>query len=135
LSCFFSVLLRLRKGSILDDEDLLARPDQSELAPRNFLNRRRLFAKAAGLVAEPSVIGPQPEDGRRERLVFLPRSKHREQSSFTHETIGDDHGRDEEQQNMNNPPVAHWMPARCAPACGFVNILDHDIDDSTSTRP
>jgi len=90
--------------NVFDDEDRLARPDQSELAPRHFLDRRRILAQAPGLIAQPRVFGAQVHDGRGEPFVFLPRARHREQSALAHQSVGHDDRGDEEDNEVHDAP-------------------------------
>src|SRR2546428_3418010 len=54
-----------------DDEDLLARSDQTELLPGDGLNGSGIFAQAAGSVAKRIVLRFQLLDSRRQPLVTM----------------------------------------------------------------
>jgi hypothetical protein len=98
--------LRLRRGNVPYDENGLARLDQSELAARHFLDGRGIFTEPPCLLSQTRVLAAQAGNRSGEPFVLLSRAVHREQASLAHETIGDNHTGDEEQHDMNDPPVA-----------------------------
>jgi hypothetical protein len=99
-------LLRLRGGNVPDDENGLAGFDQSELAACHFFDGSRIFTETPCLLSQTRVLGAQAGNRGSEPFVLLSGAMHREQAAIAHETIGDNHTGNEEQHDVNDPPVA-----------------------------
>src|SRR5262245_25865420 len=82
--------LRLRRLNVSDDEQLLARPDQAQFSPGDFLDGGRIVDQAAGLVAQAGVVGSLFRDRGLQFVVLMARAQHGQQSSFADESVNDD---------------------------------------------
>src|SRR5207253_2648846 len=82
-------LRRRGRRKVSDDEDLLARPHQPQLAAGDFLDGRRIFPQSAHLLPEPGVLRPLAVDRARQPVVLTTRPAHREQSAIADERVDD----------------------------------------------
>jgi len=104
------------RRNILDDEQLLARPDEAELAARDLLDRRRILAQPASLLAEACILGVLTNDRERELVVLFSRPHHRQQAAVADHRVDDDDRGDEDQQEVDDPAGCARGPGRGHPA-------------------
>jgi len=91
---------------VFDDEDALARLDQTELAPGDFFNRRGILAQAACLLAQPRVVRALTRNRGGQLVVLVPCPEHGEEPAVADQPVDDNDRSDEEHQQLNDAPVA-----------------------------
>src|SRR5581483_662757 len=99
-------LLWFGGGDVLDDEDPFAGLDQAQFPARDFLDGARVVLQPSRFLAKPGVVGALLGDRGCELIVLLPRAQDREQAAVAHETVDDDHRRDEDEQPVDDAPRA-----------------------------
>ena len=90
-----SIRILARPIGVLDDEQELARTHQTELFPRDGLDRGRILFQPADIVAKLRVLLSKTRQ-RRDQLCVLAARPHRlEESLVAHQGIHDEYDRDE----------------------------------------
>jgi hypothetical protein len=88
-----------RRGNVLDDEECLPRPDETQLSPRQFLDGVGILAEPPRLLAQPGVFRAFPANRRRQFVVPAARPQRRQQPAFADQSVHhDDHGDKHEEQ-------------------------------------
>lgn len=100
------------------DEDFFAGPDEPQLAPRQFLDGRRVFPQVSCLLAEARVLGSQSGDRGGQFLVLTASPAHREQPMVPHECIHDHDDPEKDRKQPTNAPGACRTSRNCGPAFG-----------------
>src|SRR5215207_9393866 len=94
------------RADVADDEELLARADQAELAAGDLLDRRGFLAEAAGFLAEARVIGAGVIERSLERVILLARLHHCQQPLLADQRVDDQHAADEHEQVLHRTAPA-----------------------------
>jgi hypothetical protein len=95
-----------RRGETADDEDLLARLDEAELATRDFLDGRGVLAQPARLFGQPCVLGPLARQRLGQCVVLAPEAQHRQKPTIAGQRVEDDDDRDDHQGDVEQTAVA-----------------------------
>src|SRR5262245_8932145 len=95
--------LRRSARAVFEDEQVLARLDQPELATSQIFDRRRIAPKALRLVPEKLVLGFRTPDRLLENLKFLTLLHGLEQPFFPDERIHEHDAADQQQRVLNGP--------------------------------
>jgi len=119
--------LRFGRRDVLDDEDLLARFDEAQVAPGDFFDGAGILAEAACLFAQTRVLGALAGHGGGDRVVLPACTHHGQQPAVADESVDDDDRRQQQQQDVNEPsptlgPFRDGLPALRR---GFVFEFDH----------
>ena len=100
-----SVSGRLRGWHVLDDKQHLARLDEAEVAPGEFLDGGRLFTQASGLFPQAHVIRPRSGQLGREFVMLAPCFHQGQHAAIPDHCIeAEDQGKEEQQKPEGTPP-------------------------------
>src|SRR5206468_488984 len=88
-----------RRGETADDEDLLARLDEAELAPGDLLDGGRILGQTTRGFAQERVFGALPRDRCGERVVLTLRPQQGEQTSIADQRVPYQQGDAEQEED------------------------------------
>ncbi len=88
-----------------DDEQRLARTDETELTPRQLLDRPRLLAQLSHVLPEPFVLCLQDCDYLREVLELVRCTDHRDEAALSDDRVANENDRnqDDEEAGRSTP--------------------------------
>src|SRR5688572_21748536 len=99
-----------------DDEQLLARLDQAELAAGDFLDRRGVFLQPSRFLPEPRVLAARPDQRLLQRALFVALLHDLDEPVVADQRIDHQHPPQEHEQVLHGPaPPA--PPCRSARIC------------------
>lgn len=108
--------LPIRRGNVLHNEDLLAWPDEAQIAPRDFFDCCRIFFEAPRLFPQACVFRMLARHIRRKLLVLMPGVQHRDETLFPDKRVSHNDDGDQDKQDPDNLPCAAHRFRLRAPA-------------------
>ena len=117
------------RSDVADDEDLLAGPNQVQIAPRNFLDCLGILPEPMHLPPQLRILVSNPCELARQGLVFTPRLEHRGQSACADERIERERAPHERQGNLQQTRTerrsdSHLAFGRSGWRCRFHVVRD-----------
>lgn len=91
---------------VLEDEELFARLDETELTAGEVLDRARIVLESLRLVSEPGVFGANVRQRLLERAILLPLLQHLEQALLADQRVEDQDAPHEHEQVLHGPAAA-----------------------------
>ena len=97
---------RIPGSDVLDDEQLLARLDEAELAAGEVFDGGRILTQAPRLLAEPGIFGAHLRQRLFEAGVLLPGLHYRQQSLLADERVNHQDTPDEQKEVLHGAAAA-----------------------------